>query len=80
MRITQRDAAAIIAGLERIDEERQRILDILLPDADPDQPEPGCTHPDDALDDLSTLDEDRYHCRACDAELTSHPRSTNPQE
>lgn len=80
MRLSQRDAAAIIASLERIDEERQRILDILLPDVDPDDLPAGCLHPDDAIEDQSTLGDERYQCRACGAEFSHHPRTTNPQE
>lgn len=86
MRITQRDAAAIIAGLERIDDERQRILDILFPDV-PDVPdagdereEPSCLHPDEELEDRSTMGEERYHCRACGAAFDHHPRTTHFQE
>ena len=80
MRISQRDAAAVIGALERIDEERQRILDILFPDAEADEESAACLHPDDQIADESTLGDERYHCRACGAEFSHHPRTTNPQE
>lgn len=80
MRLSQRDAAAIIASLDRIDEERQRILDMLLPDTDDEEGEPACPHPDDQIEDRSTLGDESYHCRACGVDLSQHPRTTTPQE
>ena len=82
MRLSQREHAAIIAGLERIDEERQRILDVLLPDpADDDEPiEAGCVHPGDAIANESTLGDERFVCTACGAAFQSDPRTLNPEE
>jgi hypothetical protein len=79
MRLSQRDVAAIIARLERIDEERQQILDLLLPDSG-DEGDDACAHPDEVLRDLSTLGDERYQCTACGAEFTQHPRTINPED
>jgi len=63
--------------------ERARILDILLPpdEDDGEALEPvACRHPDDAIEDRSTLGEERYHCTACGSDFPHHPRRTNPEE
>lgn len=81
MRLTQRERADIIARLERIEEERLRILDVLLPpDEDDVTEESQCLHPNDAIDDRSTFDEERYHCTTCGADFRQHPRTLNPEE
>lgn len=84
MRLTQGDRAQIIAALERIEEERLRILDVLLPpdvdDVEDDGTLAGCPHPSDAIEDRSTLGEERYHCTTCGADFDRHPRQLNPEE
>jgi hypothetical protein len=81
MRLSQAERADIIARLERIEEERLRILDVLLPPDEDDIARPdGCTHPTDALEDRSTFDEERYHCTTCGADFSQHPRTLNPEE
>ena len=84
MNLTQSDRASIIARLERIEEERLRILDVLLPpdadDLEAGAEATGCPHPTDAVEDRSTLGEERYHCTTCGAEFDRHPRSLTPEE
>lgn len=72
MRLSQREAAAVIAALERIDEERQRILDILYPDAETDE-ETDCPHPADQVEDRSTMGNEEYQCRLCGQTFDHHP-------
>jgi hypothetical protein len=79
MRIHQRDVAAILGSLDRIDEERQKILDLLLPDS-PEEGDAGCPHPADQVQDRGTLDAEEYYCRACDTTFTQDPRITTHQE
>lgn len=81
MRLSQLERAEIIAALQRMEEERQRILDVLLPpDEDEVDEAGGCSHPNDTVEDVSTFDQERYRCTTCGAEFDHHPRSFTPQE
>lgn len=79
MQLSQRDRAAIIARLDRIDEERQAILDLLLPPDDDVLEEAGCPHPADAIEDRSTMGEERYVCTLCTTEFPHDPRTIPPE-
>lgn len=90
MRLTQRDHAQILARLDRIEAERLAILDILLPPDDEELAaraqdglegaDSACPHPSDAIEDRSTLGDERYHCTTCGADFDRHPRQLNPEE
>ena len=87
MQLTQSERAEIIARLQRIEDERLAILDVLLPPDEDDVeslddvlPAVACRHPNDAIEDRSTMDEERYHCTACGSDFPHHPRRTNPEE
>lgn len=85
MRLSQAEHAEILSRLSRIEEERLAILDLFLPPDAEDLAERagvagGCVHPTDAIEDRSTMGEERYHCTACGAEFDRHPRILNPEE
>lgn len=64
--ITTLDYADVIARVVRIRDECDEILQILIPQGS----EPAaCRHPPEAIEDLSTMDEDGecYRCRKCGA-------------
>lgn len=81
MNASKLDRAEMIKEAMLMRDAADRLLDLLLPDG----AEAGCSHPDDQIEDLSTLDDDGdlYRCRRCGAEsatrVFSTPLSTNPE-